>query len=314
MIREQQPDRMNEAGMSILVATDFSVRSDRALRRASLIARKLGARLTLVHVVDADRPQSLIEADRNAATGVLGELAQSLREVDQIETDWLVVDDDIYAGILRAADETSAELIVIGPHRSRWSDVFVGTTAERVVRRSTRPLLVAVDVPSAPYRATLLALDFDDASKFAARRALAMGLFDYTDVVVMHAFDAPAENHLKRALEPSPGVAEYVRSEGRTAREDLKELLTELDLPPSAQTVTSIKGSPARTIIDAAQQLDCDLIVLGTNQRKGFERALVGSVTADVIRDAHRDVLIIPVDAEPTRQSSGVDNGAKSTI
>ena len=46
----------------------------------------------------------------------------------------------------------------------------------------------------------------------------------------------------------------------------------------------------------AAREDDSDLIVLGTNQRKGFERALLGSVSADVIRDAHCDVLIIPLD------------------
>lgn len=283
--------------MQILVATDFSVRSDRALRRATLLARKLGARLTLAHVVDVDRPQSLIAADRTAASEMLGSLTQTLQEVDGIEADWLVQVDDVHAGILAAADEKSADLIVIGPHRSRLSDVFVGTTAERVVRRSIRPLLVAIEVPSAHHRSTLLALDFDEASKFAARKALAMGVFDHTEVVVMHAFDAPAEQMMKRALEPSVEVAEYVKAEGKSASKELKKLLAELDLPPTSRTVASIKGSPARTILEAAQQAGTDLIVLGTNQRKGFTRALIGSVTADVIRDAHRDVLIIPVDA-----------------
>ena len=59
-----------------------------------------------------------------------------------------------------------------------------------------------------------------------------------------------------------------------------------------------MKGSPARSILEAAQEADSSLIVLGTNQRKGFERALIGSVTADVVRDAQRDVLIIPVDED----------------
>lgn len=282
----------------ILVATDFSVRSDRAMRRASLLARKLGARLTIAHVVDADQPPSLTAADRLAASELLEQQTRTMREVDGLDADWVVQVDDVHAGILAAADENDADLIVIGPHRSRLSDVFVGTTAERVVRRSTHPLLVAVEVPSAHHRGTLLALDFDEASKSAARRALAMGVFDHTDVTVMHAFDAPAENYMKRALEPSTEIAEYVRAEGRTARKELSQLLRELDLPPSAQTVASIKGSPARTILEAARQMDSDLIVLGTNQRNGFGRALIGSVTADVIRDAHRDVLIIPVDAE----------------
>jgi nucleotide-binding universal stress UspA family protein len=284
--------------LQILVATDFSTRSDRAMRRASLLAGKLGARLTLVHVVDADQPPSLVTTDEVAASRLLEQLARTLREVDGLDADWAVRVDDVYAGILAAAEESSADLIVIGPHRSRLSDVFVGTTAERVVRRSTRPLLVAVEVPSAHHRGTLLALDFDEASKFAARKALAMGVFDHTEVVVMHAFDAPAENYMKRALEPSVEIAEYVQVEGKAASKELRALLAALELPPSAQTVASIKGSPARTILEAAQRTDSDLIVLGTNQRKGFERALIGSVTADVIRDAHRDVLIIPVGDE----------------
>ena len=284
--------------LQILVATDFSTRSDRAMRRASLLAAKLRARLTLVHVVDVDQPPSLITADEVAASRLLEQLARTLREVDGLDADWAVQVDDVHAGILAAAEERSADLIVIGPHRSRFSDVFVGTTAERVVRRSTRPLLVAVEVPSAHHRGTLLALDFDEASKFAARKALAMGVFDHTEVVVMHAFDAPAESYMKRALEPSVEIAEYVQAEGKVASKELRALLAELELPPTAQTVASIKGSPARTILEAAQRTDSDLIVLGTNQRKGFERALIGSVTADVIRDARRDVLIIPVEAE----------------
>lgn len=281
----------------ILVATDFSVRSDRALRRATMVAHKLAARLTLVHVVDVDQPLSLIAADQAAASHLLAELTGTLRDVDGIAADWLVQVDDVYAGILAAAEAKDADLIVIGPHRSRLSDVFIGTTAERVVRRSTRPLLVAVDLASAHHRNALLALDFDEASRTAASKALSMGMFDHTEVVVMHAFDAPAEKYMKRAMEPMREIAEYVRSEGRSASGELRNLLQDLDLPPTAQTVSSIKGSPAVTILEAAKRMESDLIVLGTNRRKGFERALIGSVTADVIRDSHRDVLIIPVEA-----------------
>ena len=178
--------------MRILVATDFSVRSDRALRRASLIASKLDGRLTLAHIVEVDQPTTLIEANSAAAASRLEELARKCRDVDGIETDWLIHSDDVYTGILATAETATADLIVMGPHRARMTDVFVGTTVERVVRRSVRPLLVAVDAPTAHHRGTLLALDFDEASRFAARKALTMGVFDHTSVIVMHAFDAPA--------------------------------------------------------------------------------------------------------------------------
>ena len=279
----------------LLVATDFSARSDRALRRAVLIAHRVGASLVLVHVVDSEWPERLIASDRSAALEILEDTAATMRNVDAIATEVMVVVDDVHTGILSAADEISADLIIIGPHRTQLRDIFTGTTAERVVRRSTRPLLVAVETPAAQHRKTLLALDFDEASKAAARQALDMGVFDHTEVVAMHAFDAPGESMMRRAMERSEDIGRYVDAERDSAAEELQMLLRELGLPATCQTVVSMEGTPARAILEAAQSVDSDLIVLGTNQRKGFERALIGSVTADVIRDAHRDVLIIPV-------------------
>jgi nucleotide-binding universal stress UspA family protein len=214
----------------ILVATDFSTRSDRALRRASLIASRVGAKLTLVHAIDADWPQTLIEADRAAASTVMADIAAKLGDEGH-DVDWIVKVDDVHAGILAAADEIAADLIVIGPHRSRLRDIFVGTTAERVTGLSTRPLLVAVGTPADHHRKTLLALDFDAASEAAGRKALEMGIFERTEVVVMHAFDAPAEGMLKRSLHPSGDVARYVATEGDAAHEKLRTLIAHLGLP-----------------------------------------------------------------------------------
>ncbi len=280
----------------ILVATDFSTRSDRALRRATLIAGRTGASLTLLHVADADWPERLIASERTEALSILEETAQTLRSADHIAADPLVVVDDVHNGILDAAEQVGADLIILGPHRSRLRDVFIGTTVERVVRRSRFPLLVAVQPPSAPYERTLLALDFDEASKSAARAALAMGVFEHTEVVVMHAFDTPAEGMLKRSLETPAAVGEYVADERSIAVQKLHGLVRELGLPASGQRVAAINGTPARSILEAARGEDAHLVVLGTNQRKGFERLLIGSVTEDVIRDAHRDILIVPID------------------
>lgn len=282
--------------MHLLVGTDFSVRSDRALRRATMLARKLDGQITLTHVVDSNQPQDLVAADEAAASQLLTDLARTYRDVDGIEAKWRVRVDDVHAGILAAAEEVSADLIIIGPHKNRLRDVFVGTTANRVMRRSVRPLLIAVDTPRTHHRHTLLAFDFDDASEFAARQALSMGVFDQTTVVVMHAFDTPGAHMKKRAFEPKIAVDHYVKSVGRSSMAELEALRDELGLPPTSQRVVAMFGSPARTIREAAREEHSDLIVLGTNKRKGFERAILGSVTADVIRDAHCDVLIIPVD------------------
>ena len=282
----------------ILVATDFSTRSDRALRRATLIAKRVGASLTLVHVADGDRSKRLIDAELDAARSLLEQTAYSLRHEDKVAAEARVEIDDVDSGILHSAAEIAADLVILGPHRSRLRDVFVGTKVERVVRRSRFPLLVAVQPPSGPYRRALLALDFDHASRAAARAALALGLFEHTDVVVMHAFDAPAEGMMRRAIDSTATIAEYVAGERSNAEEKLGDLIRELGLPPTDQSVAAINGTPARSILESARQAGADLIVLGTNQRKGFERLLIGSVTEDVIREAQRDVLIIPIEED----------------
>jgi nucleotide-binding universal stress UspA family protein len=281
-----------------MVATDFSARSDRAIRRATLLARKLGASLRLVHVVDGDQSQAMIDSDYQAADRILGETASTLRSHDQIEADAIVIVDDVQNGILAAADQYSADLVILGRNRPRLLDIFVGTTAERMVQRTTRPLLIAVGTPTSHYEHTLLALDFDEASKAAARHALAIGIFDHTDVVVMHAFDAPAEGRLRTAMEESANIDDYVEQERERAAGKLEALLAELDLPKGCQTVVSIGGSAAGAILDAARNAGSELIVMGANQRTGFVRAFVGSVAANVISDAHRDVLIIPPESE----------------
>jgi nucleotide-binding universal stress UspA family protein len=280
----------------ILVATDFSTRSDRALRRATLIAKQVDAALTLIHVVDIDQPERLIASDRSAASALLNETVRTLRTNDGIRAESLVVVNDVHSGILEAAEATRPDLIVLGPHRSRLTDVFVGTTVERVVRRTRYPLLVAIQTPSASYERTLLALDFDEASKSAGRAALKMGIFEDTDVIVMHAFEAPFEGTMRRW----PGIAgaadDYVADEHSLVVDKLYGLVRELGLPARGQRVVGVNGTPARSILESARSEDSHLIVLGTNQRKGWERLLIGSVTEDVIRDPHRDVLIIPID------------------
>ncbi|MDP4033983.1 MAG: universal stress protein [Pseudorhodobacter sp.] len=64
-----------------MLATDFSERSDRALRRAVLIARESGARIDLVHVVDDDQSRRIVDHEAADARQLLSNLARSLERV-----------------------------------------------------------------------------------------------------------------------------------------------------------------------------------------------------------------------------------------
>ena len=123
--------------MRYLVATDFSTRSNRAVRQAGLLAHARNAELHLVHVVDDDQPEELVRMEKREGQRVLFEQVNSMPELRGIQCRPVVVTGDPFDGILRSAADISADLIVMGSHRKQLLlDIFVGTTIERVIRKT----------------------------------------------------------------------------------------------------------------------------------------------------------------------------------
>lgn len=279
---------------AIVVATDFSTRSDRALRRATIIARQLGAALALVHVVDDDRPRHLVDEQIDAAQQILDETTDTIIQMDGIPAESKVIAGDVFSGILQVAQDTAASMIIVGPHRRQLRDAFIGTTAERTIAHSRCPVLMTAGVPSAPYDRALIALDVTEASRTTARRAQELGLLGEVDIVAMHAFDAPAQGMMQRAMVESETVHQYLADEQIRAQEEFAALLAEASLTAIRKVMMPADGSAARRILECARDESASLIVLGTSQRTGLRRFILGSVAEAVLADTDRDVLVIP--------------------
>jgi len=75
-----------------------------------------------------------------------------------------VLSGEAFVEIIRRSRSLGAELIVIGRHGRRpVRDMFIGTTAERVIRKGDVPVLVVNRKPRSPYRRPLIATDLEDA-------------------------------------------------------------------------------------------------------------------------------------------------------
>ncbi|WP_111734586.1 universal stress protein [Roseovarius amoyensis] len=101
----------------IMVATDFSERSDRSLMRSKLLARQFGATITLLHVVDDDQPRRIVETERDEAATLLRQIALTCRQNDGVSCETRVILASPFAGILQGVEEAAPDLLVIGPHR-----------------------------------------------------------------------------------------------------------------------------------------------------------------------------------------------------
>lgn len=136
----------------IVAAVDFSDVSMAALREAACLAAEAGARLTAMHVIEVPEDLALwidrvdgighVRAWADAAARHLRDaVGPGTREYARVEQ--RVETGRAYREILRVAEEQRADLIVIGAHgHGVMEQMFVGSTAQHIVRRAGCPVLI----------------------------------------------------------------------------------------------------------------------------------------------------------------------------
>lgn len=138
----------------------------------------------------------------------------------------------------------------------------------------------------------LCPVDFSGHSRLALDYATALARWYEAEVVALHAYAV--------AMVPaSIGAFPAATSVGMPlTREELAKDLDVFVRPVQAANVRTrtmvTTGNPARSILDTAEQVAAQLIVMGTHGASGFERLMLGSVTEKVLRKAGCPVLVVP--------------------
>jgi nucleotide-binding universal stress UspA family protein len=293
---------------TILVATDFSTRSDRALRRAVLLARQLEAELRLVHVVDPDRPTRLVEAERHEAELLLGELVETCRREDRVGCRFELRFGEAFEGVLAAAADSGADLIVLGPPRRQLlRGVLTGTTAERVIRAGAQPVLIANAVPAAPYRRVLLASDLSPGAKAAALATLRLGLDRLGALAAVHVHPTAAATLLLRTPVTAREAEPLRAQERREAAAALARFLAETGLVRARRLLLAGDRPIADLLLEAARKVRADLLIVATRGRVGLGKLVLGSVAEELLRRAELDLLTVPPDPGPAEPATSPD-------
>jgi nucleotide-binding universal stress UspA family protein len=286
----------------ILAATDFSAPARHAVARAFRVAAETGARLELIHAVNQgalDGLRRMVGLDASAVEAhILDDARQSLYRLAME----LAGEHDTAAGIhvdtggvltaiLDRADALDAELLVVGARGEDFlGPLLLGTTAERLLRRTRRPVLMVRQTPHEAYRRVLVPVDFSSWSLPAVRlaRAVAPG----AQIILTHAFEAPFESKLRFAGVELETIERYQATTSQAARRELQALADEAGLAPGSTRLLVAHGAAARIILTQEQELDCDLIVMGKHGQGVLEELLLGSVTKHVLAESSADVLV----------------------
>lgn len=296
--------------MKIAVGIDFSPESELAARQAVEIARHVGGEIVLIHAAGTVEPPpsgprsdpslfAAVEAYRQTIARSVAHARHRLEELrERLSGQGPVVSQVLAEGfpdaaLTSAAGELGADLVVVGTHGLtglRW--FFLGSVAQHVVRLVRTDVLVArgAQAGRGGYHRILVGCDFSASSERALDRAIELAA-PAAEIDVVHfaafypvadpdgmSYDLGAEHeaHLIAALEADGErlLAPRRRPDGPALRFHVR------------------RGRATPGLVHWLEAGACDLAALGSHGRRGFRRAVLGSVAEAAVRRAPCSVLI----------------------
>jgi nucleotide-binding universal stress UspA family protein len=211
--------------------------------------------------------------------------------------DVALVQGDPARSILSEAERLPADLLVMGTHgTSGFKRFILGSVTEKVLRQAIAPVLTVP--PSAgtlarlPFRRVLCGIDFSACSLSALEYARSLAGESGASLIVVHALEWPWDEPPGPSFDELP-VAEAAALRAYRCRREREASSRLAALSPSGAQCRIVHGKAYAAMLRVAAEERADLIVLGVGGRSGADRALFGSTTNHVVRQAACPVLTI---------------------
>jgi nucleotide-binding universal stress UspA family protein len=282
----------------IVLGTDFSPVSERAATYARGLALSFGASVDVVHVFDTDvylddaeprlrtlddRVQARSDRLETLAKRFVAAGVQTKMELPMVRPGW--------NGLLKAAEADEADLIVVATRsKAQLKRVFVGSTVEELIRHASLPVLtVGPHVEAAPdgpleFKRIVYATAFAPEAERAAQVALLFAEHGGANVYVCHVKDGPPDPDETRA----EGEAREIE-----ARAILERRIAASALGAFACELAVVHGAPAAAILEFAEKVRADLIVMGPRKHSFWLTHVKRGVTLEVLAAAKCPVLTV---------------------
>lgn len=278
----------------LLLATDLSERSDRALERAKQLAHEWHSRLDVVTVVDGPQdPDQVLRwidsEDQDFGYDVIRRRVQKDFSGSGVAMHLHILRGDVPKAIQEAAALLGSELVIAGMARGEglWR-ILLGSTTERLASRIEQPLLAVRNRLYAPYERIVIATNFSRISLHHMEKTVR--LFPDRHFVIYHACQPPLPkltDNQNEARSPAYDSAvdeslKFLDSCNLTpgVRERVRMVIEE-------KTLGAGLGSYVR-------DHDIDLVVTGAGAARGIVNILRGTTTDQLLHWLPCDTLILP--------------------
>ncbi len=282
----------------ILLATDFSPCSERALQYAVSVARHYDATVYLAHVVSGETPAPVqTTANRAALRRAEQEMANLLTSgvLRGVPHQVVLRTGALWDCLQKIIAENNVDLVVVGTHgRTGVRKLMLGSVAEEIFRKAPCPVLtvgpqVRAEAPhQIRFQQILCACDFTPTAERAAAYALSLAREFKARLAILHAI---SDTEMTRS-----GRREAMR---RSALARLQALL-----PAEAQAwcqplLLAVFGPAPAAILDRARTLGADLIVMGVRRTASFPGHLPPATTYQVVCEAPCPVFTVRAEETP---------------
>jgi SulP family sulfate permease len=269
----------------LMLATDGSEFSHAPEEIAIRLARSFGVTLDLMTNVESSDDDEiarirLAQVERKATEG--GVVCETIVRHGK----------NLVEQIVSAAAAADANILVIGRHppRGGMKERLVGEIALQIILRSPCHVLVA-NWQAHPCRSRILmATDGSPISTTVAEITAQIAKVAHLPVTVLAAASSPAER--------------------TKAEADIAEKLGLLKVEGIECAGIIVEKTPERAIIETAQEVGADLVIIGNDQSKGLTRKLTGQITDRVVGGLACAVLVVKRPPEPDGLVAAVRNQA----
>jgi nucleotide-binding universal stress UspA family protein len=267
----------------ILVAQDFGKSSDNVVMSAIELAKIFQSSIVLIHIL----PDDIVnEKARNmlndTALAKLRDTRSLIKNEGVKSESSLLMVGNPHETIVRAAVEVNANLILVGSGETQKGDSFrLGTTAERIIQKSEKPIFVIKENVLLNVHHILCPVDFSDASKRALQNAITIARKFKSELTILAVCELQESTWFSSEnIKEKENKLRY-----KLHKEELDSFLKGFNLRDLNWTKEVSRGKPSEEILSTISRKMIDLLIMGTAGRTGVNRMFMGSVTEKVIRE-----------------------------
>ncbi len=274
----------------ILVPVTLEANRNSHLETAVVLAKTFKSQIIMIHVLPEEAKHESV--NQYVLKYVKKDLDAMIKDLhlEDVKIKRIIEYGNTFDRIITTAEDEDVNLILFSNFIEEQNGKFsMDVVAEKLVRKSDKPIWVVKEGDKAFPKAMLCTVDFSDASRRALNNAIKIARTFKKRLYILNIMK-PVENNF------SPRYSiDFEEENKKIARENKKlfeEFLAEFNFTDLDYETKIEKGEPAAEIKSFVSRKNIDLLFMGATGKTFLQRVLLGSVTEKLIRELPSSMVI----------------------